>query len=89
MDFEWNENKNKTNKEKHDISFEKAKDVFKDSKKIITEDTRKDYGENHFIVVGKVTNVILTVVYTIRKTAVRIISARRANKKERNEYNSQ
>lgn len=89
MKFEWDKNKNKSNSEKHGISFEKAKEVFKDPKRIETEDTRNDYGEERFITIGKVKNVILTVVYTIRDTAKRLISARRSNKKERESYNSQ
>ena len=77
-EFEWDEKKNKTNLKKHNISFEIAKEVFKD--------TRKDYGEKRFITIGKVKNLILTVVYTIRNTAKRLISARRASKKEREYY---
>ncbi len=87
--FEWDENKNKSNIDKHDISFDDAKAIFDDPKHLETEDTRKDYGENRFIIIGKVRNAILTVVYTIRDTAKRLISARRSNKKERESYNSQ
>ena len=89
MNFEWDENKNKSNQEKHEIDFNDAKDVFEDPKSIETEDTRKEYGEKRFIIIGKARNVILTVVYTIRATAIRLISARRSRRNERNNYNSQ
>jgi uncharacterized DUF497 family protein len=89
LKFEWDENKNKSNIKKHDIDFNDAKEVFDDPKSIETEDTRKDYGESRFIIIGKVKNVILTVVYTIRVNAIRLISARRSRKDERNSYNSQ
>jgi len=85
-EFEWDEKKNKTNLKKHNISFEIAKEVFKDTNRIEAEDTRKDYGEKRFVTIGKVKNLILTVVYTIRNTAKRLISARRASKKEREYY---
>jgi len=87
--FEWDENKNKSNIEKHGISFEIAKKVFEDTNRLEAEDTRKDYGEKRFITVGKVKNLVLTVVYTIRKSAKRLISARRASKKERENYKKQ
>jgi len=87
--FEWDENKYSSNKEKHKIDFEEAKKIFDDENRIETEDTRYDYGEKRFITIGKVLNAILFVVYTIREKAIRIISARRANQNERNDYISQ
>jgi len=87
MKFEWDENKNKANIEKHKIDFNEAKNVFNDTKRTISEDNRFDYGEKHWITIGIVTNVFLTVIYTIRD-AIRIISARRSNRKERQEYDN-
>jgi len=86
MNFEWDENKNKSNIEKHGIDFNDAKGVFNDINRTNSEDNRKDYGENRWIMIGLIANILLTVVYTIRN-AIRIISARRSNKKERQEYN--
>jgi len=86
MQFEWDENKNKSNQQKHGIDFNDAKDIFKDENRTNSEDNRKDYGEKRWITIGIVANVFLTVVYTIRD-AIRIISARRSNRKERQEYN--
>lgn len=86
MEFEWDENKNKSNQEKHGIDFNDAKDIFNDPNRINSEDNRKDYGEKRWIAIGMVANIFFTVVYTIRD-AIRIISARRSNRKERQEYN--
>ena len=87
MEFEWDENKNKSNQEKHGIDFNDAKDIFNDPNRINSEDNRKDYGEKRWIAIGMVANIFLTVVYTIRDAAIRIISARRSNRKERQAYN--
>ncbi len=88
MDFEQDENKNKSNQEKHGIDFNDAKEVFKDKGRINLEDNRKDYSEKRWITIGKMFKPIIVVVYTIRE-ATRIISARLANKKERDNYNNQ
>jgi len=87
MEFEWDENKNKLNQDKHGIDFNDAKEVFKDENRTLSEDNRFDYREKRWITVGIVANVFLTVVYTIRD-AIRLISARRSNRKERQEYNN-
>lgn len=85
MKFEWDENKNKSNIEKHGIDFNDAKDVFNDSYRITSEDKRMDYGEKRWISIGLVSNIFLTIVYTVRN-AIRIISARRSNQKEKQDY---
>ena len=59
---------------------------FNDENRTNSEDNRKDYSEKRWITIGIVANVFLTVVYTFRD-AIRIISARRSNRKERQEYN--
>jgi len=46
MEFEWDENKNKSNKQKHGIDFNDTKEVFKDENSKIAHDLRKDYGED-------------------------------------------
>jgi len=89
MEFEWDENKNKKNIQKHGIDFNDAKEVFKDEKAKKTPDLRKDYGEERWKIVGDFVGAILSVIFTIRDAAIRIISARRANKKEKDEYFNQ
>ena len=86
MEYEWDENKNKTNKTKHRISFEEAVEIF-DYSVLELECNRFDYGETRYIGIGRNRKlIILTVVFTERKPRLRIISARRANKKERSLY---
>lgn len=83
--FEWDENKNRKNTTKHKVDFEEAKTVFDDPGAIEFEAIRN--GEYRIIRIGKsATKFILLVVYTIRGLVVRLISARQANKDERNLY---
>lgn len=80
MNFDWDDNKNKSNIEKHRISFEKAKDVFYDEEKIVFE-SEQESGELRFVILGEIIDILYSVIYTIRNTTIRIISARRANEK--------
>ncbi len=85
MKFTWDENKNQANREKHKINFEEAKSVFDDPDGIELEANRN--GEYRIIRIGKTaTQIILLIVYTMRDLVVRLISARQANKDERNLY---
>jgi uncharacterized DUF497 family protein len=85
MKFEWDENKNESNKRKHNVSFEEASSVFDDEDSL--EQRAVINGERRIIRVGKTaTKLILLVVYTLRKAIVRIISARQAGRSERNAY---
>ena len=87
MQFEWDEDKNKTNINKHGISFQNAAKVFLDKNKIILFDSiHSTKAEQRYIVIGKVAD-ILFVVYTERKENIRLISARLANAEEREIYN--
>ncbi len=87
MEFEWDENKNKLNKEKHGIDFNDAKKVFDDEKSKISPDLRKDYGENRWKIIGKIYGTIISVIYTVRDKVTRIISARKSSNSERDHYN--
>ena len=88
MKFEWDENKNKSNQDKHGIDFNDAKEVFEDNNRKTSPDLRQNYGEDRWITIGKILDIIIVVVYTVRNTAYRIISARYAKKKERKFYNN-
>lgn len=90
MEFEWDENKRRSNIEKHGIDFVAAAAVFKDKDRIAAEDDRKDYGEVRIQVIGEAKPGVLFVVYTERDSGntARLISARKANRKERATYNS-
>lgn len=81
---EWDENKNRSNKEKHSLSFEDASSIFEDDNRLQYAVESRD--EVRYITIGKVLKVIVAVVYTIRNFTYRIISARPARKDERKAY---
>ena len=83
--FSWDPAKNRANIRKHDISFSAAAKIF-DGPRLEEEDTRQDYGEPRIIALGRSERRILYVVYTRRNSVIRIISARKANRDEREEY---
>jgi uncharacterized DUF497 family protein len=68
------------------VSFETAIKVFRDPFGIERLDDRQDYGEERFILIGTVEEVVITVVYTERNDRFRIISARRATRHEQDDY---
>lgn len=91
MKFEWNEIKNRANIDKHGISFEEAKDVFEDPLHISKLDFRFNYFEERWITIGSSKKTKILVVANLFFThdgeeIIRIISARKANKKEREYY---
>lgn len=88
MKFEWDEEKNRKNIEKHSISFEHALHVFEDPMYLEMYDFEHSNDEDRYIAIGKVGNVLF-VVFTERKDAIRIISARLATSVERRIYYDQ
>ena len=50
--FEWDENKNETNKKKHSISFEEASSVFYDTEALVIPDPNHSKGEERFLILG-------------------------------------
>ena len=90
MEFEWDEEKNRLNQAKHFITFDEALVIFKGN--VVTLiDGRFDHGKERIRSTGLLeiaeTEVIITVVHTYRGQKTRIISARKANRKERALYN--
>jgi len=73
--FEWDENKNFTNKRKHNVSFERAQHAFEDSKRIIAEDLNHSDDEKRYFCFGEVDGGILTVRFTYRENTIRIFGA--------------
>ncbi len=88
MKFVWNEDKNSANFAKHRIWFEEAQTVFADKNALEIYDEGHSDDEDRFIVLGFSTALrLLTVVYCERnKEEIRIISARKATKKETRDY---
>ena len=83
--IEWDENKNQLNKIKHGVDFQQAAKVFEDNFRLEEIDFEHSDEEIRYITIGRV-NDILFVVYTERGEFTRLISARRATKKERVKY---
>lgn len=88
MKFEWDEDKNSINKEKHKISFETAAHVFDDPHYIEMYDFEHSIDEDRYVAIGIVGDVLF-VVFTEKREAVRLISARLATSAERGLYYDQ
>ena len=89
LDFEWDEEKARINLIKHRVSFLTAATIFAGA---ILEriDDREDYGEIRFIALGRVETEVYRVVFTWRsENLVRIISAQKASRDEREIYHRQ
>jgi uncharacterized DUF497 family protein len=87
--FEWDDHKNAPNIRKHGIFFEEAQSVFFDEKAIEFDDPDHSNQEERFILLGISQNLkILVVCHCYRRddSKIRIISARKATKKEQDYY---
>jgi uncharacterized DUF497 family protein len=89
LEFEWNEEKASANLTKHRVSFLTAAEIF--ANKIVEQiDNREDYGEVRWIALGRADTEIFRVVYTWRgDRLIRIISAQKASRGERDIYHRQ
>jgi uncharacterized DUF497 family protein len=87
--FEWDDVKARANLEKHGVTFEVARRVFDDPAGIDEHDDSDVYGEDRFVITGIVSGRLLTVIYTEREDRFRIISARKATRREQVRYFSQ
>lgn len=87
--FEWDDNKNKKNRSKHNIAFEEAQTVFEDEEALVIHDPDHSEQEDRFIILGLSRKANLLVVchcYKASDTVIRIISARKATKTETKQY---
>lgn len=86
--FEWDTRKDAANQRKHGISFEEAKSVFTDDYGRLIADPDHSGEEDRFILLGTSINArLLLVCHCIRDgESIRIISARRANRREARVY---
>ena len=85
MQYEWDEDKREANLTKHSVDFMAAEDFEWDAA-IETMDDRFDYGEERWAAMGFIGNRLHVLVYTRRSEGIRIISMRKANKREREFY---
>lgn len=84
LHFEWDPTKASANERKHGVTFEDAATVFADPLAAIFDDEDHSEDETREIIIGhSATQVLLVVSFTERDGVIRIISARRATKRER------
>ncbi len=86
MEFEWNDAKSDACFTQRGFDFAYAVRAFLDEERIVGRDGRWDYGEDRYRLLGAIEGRVFVVVYTTRGSAIRIISARKANFGEVREY---
>ena len=87
LNFQWDENKARTNLEKHGVSFAEAATVFGDALSLTIPDPAHSQREERFIILGMShQRKLLVVVHTERGDSIRLISARRASRRERKSH---
>ena len=84
MEFEWDERKNRRNKNKHGIDFETAMKLWNDKNRIEIQTPFPI--ENRSVLIGKIDKKLWSAIFTLRSNAIRIISVRRARRKEAKLY---
>ena len=89
--FTWDKSKNRLNLKKHGVSFEEAKTVFLDENAKVIYDPDHSIDDDRFVILGISARLRILVVchcYKEGVSIIRIISARKANKKEQKQYRS-
>ena len=87
--FEWDEAKAEANRKKHGVSFEEARTVFLDDDALMRPDEDHSADEDRFILLGLSGTLRLLLVchcYREEDAVIRIISARKASRPERQQY---
>jgi uncharacterized DUF497 family protein len=82
---EYDDAKNQANIAKHRVDMASASD-FRFDTALTTRDTRRNYADERTIALGFIADTLHVLVFTMRGKALRVISLRRANRKERNAY---
>ena len=86
MHLEWDDAKDARCRRERGFSFADVAPALADPARLVETDDRRDYGEIRRRCIGAVDGRIVTIVFTTRDATIRIISARRANRAERNRY---
>ena len=87
LQFEWDSKKSQSNKRKHGITFEEASTIFGDPLSITIHDPAHSIGEDRFVTIGtSVNDKLIVVAHTERNDIIRIISARKATRNEKRQY---
>ena len=92
IQFDWDKNKARINKIKHGVSFEEASSVFYDNNAVMFDDPEHSKLEDRFLIIGfskKMRVCIVSHCYRDKDEIIRIISARKATKREIEMYNGQ
>lgn len=84
--FDWDEDKDRINRAKHGWDFDEASQVFGDPFAFEVEDRSMDYGERRYKITGLAGARLVTVVFTERENAYRLISAYKPSPQERRDY---
>jgi uncharacterized protein len=74
-DFEWNDDKELQNIQKHGVSFVEAQEAFSDPQRVITEDLDHGPDEERYFCMGEVNDAVMTVRFTYRNNRIRIYGA--------------
>lgn len=83
--FEWDPRKRRSNLRKHRVDFADLEAVFA-GETVTVLDERFEYGEQRFITVGRLKNIVLTIAHTETDELIRIVSARKATSHEEKNY---
>lgn len=86
MEFEWDEAKSEACFTERGFDFAYAARAFLDPNRLVRADTRWDYGEDRYQLVRSIERRVFFVAYTLRGKTIRIISARKANRREVQDY---
>lgn len=86
--FTWDDAKRRINLAQHGIDFRDAERIF-ESVLVTIEDAREAFGESRYVSLGLLEGIVVSMVYTERHDATRIISIRKATKHEARFYSSQ
>ena len=89
MEFNWDDAKSDACLKERGFDFNYAVRCFLDPRRMISRDSRFDYGEERFHLLAQIDNRVFFVTYTLRAEVIRIISARKANQREVNRYENQ
>ena len=89
LSFEWDENKSVANQKKHHVSFEEAQTVFVDENALLIDDPDHSGEEDRFILLGlsaKLRALVVCHCYRKNNEVIRIVSARKATRREQKYY---
>ena len=89
MEFDWDDLKSDACLKERGFDFTHAARCFMDPHRMVSPDSRFNYGEDRFQVLGQIDERVFFAIYTLRAGVIRIISARKANQREVRRYENQ